>query len=149
MVKQSEGLPDLAARLNHLFATVPRPDGTGLWTNEDAAAAINGLGVYLSGAYLSQLRTGKRNNPSARHLAAIARFFEVPVDYFFDPSVTEKINKQLELLAAIRDAAIGKIALRAKPLSPGGLSGVAGMIEFIRQQEGIADEDPNPDLDVT
>lgn len=142
MVKQNDGMPELAARLNHLFATVPRPDKGGLWTNEDAAAAINGLGVYLSGAYLSQLRTGKRNNPSARHLAAIARFFEVPVDYFFDPSVSEKINEQLELLAAIRDAGIGKIALRAKPLSAGGLSGVAGMVEYIRQQEGIRDDEP-------
>lgn len=141
MVKQNAGMPDLAARLNHLFATVPRPEGGGLWTNEDAAAGINELGVYLSGAYLSQLRTGKRNNPSARHLAAIARFFEVPVDYFFDPTVSKRINQQLELLGAIRDAAIGKIAMRAKPLSAGGLSGVAGMVEYIRQQEGIADED--------
>lgn len=139
MVKQNEGMPDLAGRLNHLFATMPRPEG-GLWTNDDAAAAINGSGVYLSGAYLSQLRTGKRNNPSARHLAAIARFFEVPVDYFFDPEVTARIDEQLELLGTMRDSAISKIALRAKGLSAGGLSGVAGMVEYIRQQEGLADE---------
>jgi transcriptional regulator with XRE-family HTH domain len=143
---KNEGMPDLAARLNRLFATVPRPGG-GSWTNDEAAAGINETGVHLSGAYLSQLRTGKRNNPSARHLAAIARFFEVPVDYFFDSAVTARIDEQLELLIAMRDTAINKIALRAKPLSPGGLSGVAGMVEYIRQQEGITDSDPAPGAD--
>jgi len=129
------GLPRLAAQLNHLFNTVPRPGG-GLWTNQDAAAAMSADGVATSAAYLSQLRTGKRDNLSARHLAAIARLFAVPMDYFFDLELARRIDADLELLAAVRDAGVQSIALRAQGLSPESLAGVADMIEHIRRLEG-------------
>ena len=66
------GMPDLAQRLNHLFLTVPRPDRGGNWTNEQAAAALASQGTPMSDGYISELRNGKKNNPSARNLAAIA-----------------------------------------------------------------------------
>lgn len=142
VAQQAEGgLPQLSAQLNHLFATVPRPGGKELWTAEEAAAAITASGVTMSAAYLSQLRSGKRDNPSARHLAAIARLFEVPIDYFFDEAVADKINADLRLLAAVRDSGVQRIALRARALSPESLSEVAGMIEHIRRLERIVDED--------
>ncbi len=133
------GMPRLAAQLDHLFATVPKPGGQDLWTNEEAAAAVTEAGAAISPAYLSQLRTGKRDNPSARHLAAIARLFEVPMEYFFDPTVTEKINADLRLVAAIRDAGVHGIALRAQGLSDASLSGLAGMIDHIRRLEQLPD----------
>lgn len=132
----------LALQLNHLFATVPRPDGRELWTNEDASAAITAAGVAMSAAYLSQLRTGKRDNPSARHLAAIASLLGVSMEYFFDPEVTAKIDADLRLLVAVRDAGVQAIALRAQGLSEESLSGVAGMIEHIRRLEQISDYPP-------
>lgn len=136
-------MPRLATQLNHLFATVPRPGGRDLWTNEDAAAAMTDTGVAMSAAYLSQLRTGKRDNPSARHLAAIARLFEVPMEYFFDPEVAAKIDADLRLLVAVRDAGVHTIAMRAQGLSEESLSGVAGMIEHIRRLERIPDQPPD------
>lgn len=133
--QDDSGLPRLASQLNHLFNTVPRPGG-GLWTNQDAAAAMSAAGVATSPAYLSQLRTGKRDNLSARHLAAIARLFSVPMDYFFDLELARRIDADLELLAAVRDAGVQSIALRAQGLSPESLAGVADMIEHIRRLEG-------------
>jgi len=94
-------MPRLAAQLNHMFATVPRPSGRELWTNEDAAAAMTEAGVAISAVYLSQLRTGKRDNPSARHLAAIARLFAVPVEYFFDAGNSRPIPQIASTTAAI------------------------------------------------
>jgi hypothetical protein len=141
--QQDGGMPRLATQLNHLFATVPRPGGRDLWTNEDAAAAMTDTGVAMSAAYLSQLRTGKRDNPSARHLAGIARLFEVPMEYFFDPEVAAKIDADLRLLVAVRDAGVHTIALRAQGLSEESLSGVAGMIEHIRRLERIPDQPPD------
>lgn len=141
--QQDGGMPRLATQLNHLFATVPRPGGRDLWTNEDAAATMTDTGVAMSAAYLSQLRTGKRDNPSARHLAAIARLFEVPMEYFFDPEVAAKIDADLRLLVAVRDAGVHTIALRAQGLSEESLSGVAGMIEHIRRLERIPDQPPD------
>ncbi len=147
MAEQHDGgLSGLASQLNHLFSTVPRPGGGALWTNDDAAAAMSATGVTTSAAYLSQLRTGKRDNPSARHLAALARLFEVPMEYFFDPAVAAKIDTDLELLSAVRDAGVQKIALRAQGLSPEGLNGVAEMIEYIRRLEQRLPRDtPAPD----
>ena len=78
-------MPDLADRLNELFRTVRRPDSTDLWNNETAAYEISRSGPSVSAAYLSQLRTGKRINPSARHLAALAALFGVPMEFFFSP----------------------------------------------------------------
>ena len=57
-----EGVPDLAAKLNRLFETVPRPGG-GLYTNEAAAKALSAVGVTVSAQHLWHLRTGKRDNP--------------------------------------------------------------------------------------
>lgn len=144
MQQQDGGMPRLASQLNHLFATVPRPGGRDLWTNEDAAAALTETGVAMSAAYFSQLRTGKRDNPSARHLAAIARLFEVPMEYFFDADVAAKIDTDLRLLVAMRDTGVHSIALRAQGLSQESLSGVAGMIEHIRRLEQLPDT-PLPD----
>lgn len=129
------GLPRLATQLNHLFATVPKPGG-GLWTNQEAAASMSTAGVTTSAAYLSQLRNGKRDNLSARHLAALAHLFAVPMEYFFDPALAERINADLQLLTAVRDAGVQTLALRAQGLSPESLSGVADMIEHIRRLEG-------------
>lgn len=80
-------MPGLADRLNELFRTVHRPGSTELWNNETAAAEISRTGPTVSAAYLSQLRTGKRSNPSARHLAALAGIFQVHIGSFFPPGV--------------------------------------------------------------
>jgi hypothetical protein len=133
------GMPRLAAQLDHLFATVPRPGGTTLWTNDSAAAALTEAGVATSAAYLSQLRAGKRDNPSARHLAAIARLFAVPMEYFFDEELASRIDADMRLLTAVREAGVETIALRAHGLSEASLSGVAGMLEHIRRLERLPD----------
>lgn len=135
MEQHEGGLPGLVASLDRLFGTIPRPDGRGLWTNEEAAAAMTRGGVPTSAAYLSQLRTGKRDNPSARHLAAVAQLFEVPVDYFFNADIASRIEADLALVTALRDAGVHKIALRAHGLSPEGLTTVGQMVDLVRQHE--------------
>jgi len=134
------GMPGLAERLDHLFRTVPRPGGRELWSNEQAAAELARQGTSMSAAYLSQLRNGKRDNPSARALGALAALFAVPINYFYDQDIAEKINNDLRLLSAIRDADIEAIALRAHGLSPEGLASVKGIIDHIRKVEQLPDE---------
>ena len=134
------GMPDLAERLNHLFRNVPRPGGRAMWTNEQAAAALTQQGTPMSGAYLSQLRTGKRDNPSARALGAIAALFAVPVTYFYDADTAAKIDNDLKLLSAIRDSDVLAIAQRAHGLSPEALASVKGIIDHIRTLEQLPDE---------
>jgi transcriptional regulator with XRE-family HTH domain len=127
--KPDEGIPGLAEKLNHLFATVPRPDGEALWTNERAAAALTEAGTVVSGAYLSLLRLGNRTNPSAKNLAAIARLFGVPLEYFFNDDKRADTNLELRLLGIIRRAGLEGLG-RDVGLSP---AGIALLVEFADQ----------------
>ncbi len=131
------GVQGLADRLNHLFSTVPRPDRKGLWTNDQASTALAAAGTYMSAAYISQMRSGKRNNPSARNLAAIAELFAVPLDYFFNPEIAAKIDADLQLLVAVRDSGVQGVALRARGLSAESLAGLAGIIDQVRKLERL------------
>lgn len=72
------GIPGFADRLNAAFRrTEPA------LSNERAAELLGAkCGVQVSSAYLSMLRTGKQQNPSAQLVAAIARLFRVPIEAF-------------------------------------------------------------------
>lgn len=129
----------LAARLDRLFRTV-HPGGRGEYSYEEVASAIRADGVMISHTYVWQLRKGLRDNPTKRHLEGLAKFFGVPVSYFFDDDTTA-VDAQLELLAALRDQSVRSVALRTAGLSPASLKAIAGMIEHARAIEGLAPTD--------
>lgn len=131
------GLPDLADQLNHLFTSVRTPQGVPRWNNETASLEISTSGLTVSAAYLSQLRNGKRLNPSARHLAALADLFGVPMEYFFQAQRRSTIDADLQLLTALRDAGARKLALHAQGLSPASISNVLGIIDQFRRLENL------------
>src|SRR5208283_3075416 len=92
--------------------------------------------------YLWQLRKGLRDNPTRNHLAALARFFGVSPAYFFDDDAAEVVDAQLSLLAAMRDASVRSVALRAAGLSVESLAAVQVVIDHARRLEGL-----EPDVD--
>ena len=102
----------LAQRIDHLFKSV-RPKGRE-YSYEEVARGCEALtpGTF-SKTYVWQLRAGQRDNPTKRHLEALATFFGVPVAYFFDDDTADRVNSQLALAIAFRDANIRDIALRA------------------------------------
>ena len=127
------GIPGLADRLNELFRTVRRPGTSDFWNNETAAWEISRSGPPVSAAYLSQLRTGKRLNPSARHLAALAGIFQVDMESFFPRSETIRLplgsggpGPELRHLVTLLDG-----------LSPAGIVAVEGAIVRVRAAEGL------------
>jgi transcriptional regulator with XRE-family HTH domain len=132
----------LAEKLNHLFATV-HPAGRGPYSNEEVAAAVQERGgPSISGTYIWLLRKGQRDNPTKKHLEALANFFGVPPAYFFDDEVAAQLAPQLNLLVALRDAVVRDIALRVAELSPDSVDAIRGMIEQVRQLE--ARSSPRP-----
>ena len=141
MVEMVNEAGTFAERLDHLFRTV-RPAGRGEYTYEEVADAIRGTGVMISHTYVWQLRKGKRDNPTKRHLEALAEFFGVPPAYFLDDSVAQATNTQLDLLAAMRDSSVRALALRAAGLSASSLQAIRGMIEQARRIEGLPAEPP-------
>ena len=142
----------LAEKIDHLFHTV-RPAGGGEYSHEDVASGIRAQGgPTISATYLWQLRKGLRDNPTKKHLEALSMFFGVPPAYFFDEDDADRIDAELEMLAAMRDTSVRQIALRASGLSAESLDAIAEMIELVRQLEGLdrparpgSTADPPPD----
>jgi len=135
-------MPDtLAAKVDHLFSTVRSREG-GEYSFEEVAEAIRAKGgPTISATYVWQLRKGLRDNPTKRHLEALAGFFGVPPAYFFDDAEAERINAELTLLSALRDAPVRRIALRANGLSPRSLEAIVEMVGRVRELEGLPDPD--------
>ena len=93
-----KGLMD---RLNRLFDTVHPPD-RGPYSNAEVAELMEKRGLgKLSGQYLWLLRTGQRDNPTKRHLEALAGFFGVDPAYWFDDAVADPIGQVARVYDAI------------------------------------------------
>ncbi|MFI5609384.1 XRE family transcriptional regulator [Amycolatopsis sp. NPDC051903] len=139
------GESSLADKIDQLFHVVRRPDREQYSHEEVARACREATGESFSTTYLWQLRTGRRDNPTKRHLEALAQFFGVPPAYFFDDGQSAKIAEELALLGALRDAGVRDVALRAVTLSPDGLDTISDMIDAIARREaaksGVKRED--------
>jgi transcriptional regulator with XRE-family HTH domain len=125
----------LADKIDALFRVVRRPNRVPYSHEEVARACREATGESFSATYLWQLRTGRRDNPTKRHLEALAKFFDVPVGYFFDDEQGAAIAKELELLGALRDAGVRSMALRAVNLSPEGAATISDMIDVLARRE--------------
>ncbi len=125
----------LAYKLNRLFETL-HPGHRGEYTLQEVIDGIHQRGgPTLSMTYLWQLRHGVRDNPTKQHLEALADFFGVNPAYFFDAAAADRIDAQLDLLAAMRDADVRDLALRASELTPDGIRAIASVIDHIRLAE--------------
>jgi len=115
----------LADKLDGLFRRVTRKDGK-TYTYDDVASAIQASGTTISASYIWQLRKGEKDNPTYKHLRALADFFGVPVRYFFEDDTEERINQKLDELRAERERLrqlrgaddVQLVALRASEMDP-------------------------------
>lgn len=125
----------LADKLDALFKAV-RPD-KGEFSYEDVASALRQAGGRtISATYVWQLRRGIRDNPTKKHLEALAQFFGVTPSYFFDEETARKIEAELDLLTAMHSASVRELALRSAELSPEGLDAVRAMVDQVARLEG-------------
>jgi transcriptional regulator with XRE-family HTH domain len=127
---------ELARRLDQVLKTRVRPDGRS-WTLRQVAEAVSETGVALSASYLSQLSKGRRVRPSGAILAALARFFEVPVTYFLpgSPAEVDTAQVSLELIRAMQRNDVREVAIRAANLPE---ANVQALIAFIAHLETAA-----------
>ncbi|MFD7901418.1 XRE family transcriptional regulator [Kitasatospora sp. NPDC059722] len=138
MLGPDPGTSTLADRIDRLFQVVRRPNREPYSNDEVARACREATGESFSATYLWQLRTGRRDNPTKRHLEALATFFQVSPVYFFDDERSARIAEELELLGALRDSGVRDVALRAVTLSADGLGTISDMIEAIARREANA-----------
>ncbi|ALL83422.1 hypothetical protein AD017_23560 [Pseudonocardia sp. EC080619-01] len=109
--------PTLGERLARLRTTV-HPADRGPYTLEEVSEGIRLRGEPISPAYLHQLETGRRPNPSLQKLEAIVGFYGVTLAYLFNDGVAAEIDEEIALLQAIRDQGVKDIAMRALDLDP-------------------------------
>lgn len=126
-------MPSLAEKIDKLFKSIT-PGGRE-YTYEEVARGCSELsGGTFSKTYIWQLRTGQRDNPTKRHLEALASYFHVPVAYFFDEDAAERIDTQIALASAMRNAEVRDIALRAMSMDD---AGRASLLRIIAEVSGL------------
>jgi transcriptional regulator with XRE-family HTH domain len=126
----------LAGKVNWLISTA-HPADRGPYSNAEVAALIRkATGEPVTGTTIRKLRNGQAANPYKRLTGAMARFFGVPPDFFFDGYDDDQaslIQEQAEMLAIIRAAGITPAKLRvllglspeARQLIPGFVTAAA------------------------
>jgi transcriptional regulator with XRE-family HTH domain len=141
---EAERARTLAEKVDRLFRTIHAKD-RGEYSFEEVAEGIRARGgPTISATYVWQLRKGLRDNPTKKHLEALADFFGVSPSYFFDEDAAKRIDAELDILTALRDAPVRQIALRAVGLSPESLATIADMVERVRQLERVPEPGDGP-----
>lgn len=125
-----------SARLNRLFDLV-HPPGRGPHTSAEVVGALRDQGIHISAPYMSQLRSGTRTNPSKDTIEALAKFFRIDAAYFTDDVYFTKINRELEVLAALRDEHVRRIAARTVGMSWHAKQVLFDSIDEARQRERL------------
>jgi transcriptional regulator with XRE-family HTH domain len=133
----------VAEKLEYLFHTVRKPDRREYTNDEVASLILRDQGAEISSSYIWYLRTGQRDNPTLKHLNALATFFGVPAAYFLDDDTSERVEAELALLVAMKDAEVRNIALRAADLSPASLRTIAEVIARVSELEGMTPKRPD------
>jgi transcriptional regulator with XRE-family HTH domain len=125
-----------ARKLDHLFRVVH--PATGEHSARYVAGKIAEMGeVTISATYIWQLRTGVKDNPTKKHMEALAAFFGVDPSYFMDDAVTTRVNEQLDMIVALRDVGVKNLALRAVGLSEASVRAICKIVENVRALEGL------------
>ena len=130
--------PTLARRLDRLFRVQGDRNAREPTYREVATAIAARGGPTVSPSYIWQLRTGLKDNPTLKHLEALAGYFGVEPAYFFDSATAERVDADHALSAAMADQTVRSVALAAAELSPESLSMVRSVIDRIRALERTA-----------
>ena len=153
--QRRQGELSMVEKLGRLFATT-HPADRGPYTLREAAQLINEqeqrrqaadgtVAVTISFSYLGALRTGARDNPSFRQIAALAELFGVSISYFTGtgPEV-EQIDADLALVAALRDRRLRDLVLRAAQLTPNSRRTLLGVLHGLESVPGMTRATANP-----
>ena len=126
-----------AERLRFLFEVVRDPSGRPYNVTEVAEVIqANGYSA-ISRGYISAMKEGLKPIPSRDCVEAIARFFGVPADYFYNDDIAAWVEKEIRLVSALRNSPVKNISLQAYGLSEASLEVLVGTINRLRQLEGL------------
>ena len=128
MKKKPDPLP-LKDLINFLFENILHPEGRPYITQEVADE------VRISHATINHLRTGRNKNPSVPTLQEIARFFDVPLNFFECSSYDECFAMLSGQSPEDLPGAVAEIAFRASNLSPKSQMDILKIILWVEAAE--------------
>ncbi|CAM5510511.1 hypothetical protein SALBM135S_06478 [Streptomyces alboniger] len=128
-------------RLNTLIATLYPDERKRPGYSRLAKEIREATGGTISGTYLWELATGKKRNVTLEQLDVLAEFFGVPAKYFLDEETADRVNSQLKLATALRDARVRNLALRAEGLSAESLDALLIMVDAARKVQNVTSAD--------
>lgn len=134
----------LAARIDQLFQTVRREDGRRYTYEQVARALERQTGLVVSASYLWRLRSGKSDNPTLKHLEALATFFGVSPLYFFQDTEAPARQQDEQLENSLRDRHVREIVRELHGLSSSSVAAIAAMVRSARRIEGLPLVPPAP-----
>ena len=102
-----EGLPRLAEQLEWLIDHIPGPDGR-RYTSARLADEVRRHGASVSASYIGHMRQGRTKDIGAARLAAVARAFDVPLDFFVNPDLERRLRADIENLTEVRDRSLAE-----------------------------------------
>ncbi|TWE07363.1 helix-turn-helix domain-containing protein [Rudaeicoccus suwonensis] len=126
---QSAGIPRLSEKLTWLFANVRGPRGSQPSAAELSNDLLDSYGVKVSAQYLNHLRRGYRNAPGGDVVHALAGYFGVPVEYFFDDEVERAVRQDLAALRDVARSDRGDIVAQVARLSPSALEALSHLLD--------------------
>ena len=139
----------LTRRLDHLFETV-HPKTRGAYSYQEVADAIlEAAGpdpdgkAPISPSYIWQLRTGMKENPTRRHIALLAAFFNVSPLYFFEDAHELGVDK-IELDGILQDPKVHALSRAAAGLSDASLDAVLALVQSLHTIEGEVQQKASP-----
>lgn len=142
----------LTERLDHLFETV-HPKGRAPYSYQEVADAILKTAgpdedgkPPISASYIWNLRVGRKENPTRRHIALLAAHFGVSPLYFFEEEY-DATRHEMELARALKDPKVHELALAATGLSEASLEAVLSLVRSLHKIERGAQQEPSSDID--
>ncbi len=89
----------VAEKLTRLFAVL-HPVGAREVSTREIARRVKEQGGSISPTYVSELKNGKKTNPSLEQIKWLAAAFGVSAGYFTDDEVAERVDAELDRLAS-------------------------------------------------
>lgn len=89
----------VAEKLTRLFEVL-HPVGARELSTREIARRVKEQGGSISPTYVSELKNGKKSNPSLEQIKWLAAAFGVSAGYFTDDEVAERVDEELDRLAS-------------------------------------------------
>ncbi|NMI00634.1 hypothetical protein [Pseudonocardia acidicola] len=158
-------MAELAAKIDALIVAIGGP------SYDKIAQEIKADGgPTVSGAYLWQLRTGARDNPTFHHLQALSTYFSrkigIPITLnYFDPetpvdqpwrdaqdeervaSLQRQLDEERELNTRLADNGVRRLATRYGEMGPALQRQILAIVETLSEQEAAEGKKPRGERD--